>query len=268
MGSYKCSGCDYTAATKERIEIHINKKTKCSEGLLTVQTIDFSVNCQYCDKKYNTISGLKRHESECQKKSKDKRIKSLENEVDKLKKEIKDFKKTKDTVNNIGPVITGNVDTVTSNVTNNNNNVTNNNNNVTNNNTINITINLSDHSFKIEEFSKKQIMYLIYVLDSSNLTPVFKFGKTSNIDTRLQQIKSSLKKNLVPIKCWDCVFAEVAGHAETRFKYYVNYKDIAYSKYGSTEMFHSNNIELIISEIDNLVLDCYNKFVKSKGINI
>jgi hypothetical protein len=123
---------------------------------------------------------------------------------------------------------------------------------------------ISPKDFVIETFKNKQIMYLIYIPDENN---TFKFGKTSNIETRLKQLTYSIKKEIIPIKCWDCKFAEVSSESETRFKYYARYNNILCKKYGLTEIITTNNIELIIETIDNLVKDSYDKFIMKSRIN-
>ncbi len=86
--NFGCSGCDYTSCNKHCIIRHMIRKIKCSEGSLNIIDIPLNINCEYCNKNFNTVPSMKRHLITC----KIKKYK-LETENKKLKNKILEIEK-------------------------------------------------------------------------------------------------------------------------------------------------------------------------------
>ncbi len=107
--SYRCSGCNFTTPYITSIKNHITRKNKCSDSILTIETIDVEIRCVFCTIKLSNNNSLTRHIKTCKEKlkkdaeernerKKDQRIKELEKE---LKKErSKNTKTINNTTNN------------------------------------------------------------------------------------------------------------------------------------------------------------------------
>ncbi len=62
MSEYSCSICKYTSNRKDFVKNHINRKTKCGEGIAQLIEIPSEISCQRCNKFFSTKKNLERHE--------------------------------------------------------------------------------------------------------------------------------------------------------------------------------------------------------------
>jgi hypothetical protein len=93
---FSCSICEYTSKKKSSVHRHINKKISCGIGKKEIIEIPIEMECEYCNKKFNTMSSLSRH-----KKSFCKKINIiLEEENKKLKEKIIELEKSKSNTTN------------------------------------------------------------------------------------------------------------------------------------------------------------------------
>jgi hypothetical protein len=90
MSKFSCSICKYSSPFKHNINTHINKQTKCGEGVAKIIQELFSIKCDYCDKEFTTTSHSKRHLKTCKvkKENLEKELAISNEEVKKLKEEL------------------------------------------------------------------------------------------------------------------------------------------------------------------------------------
>ena len=88
--NFGCSGCDYTSYNRHCIVRHIDRKTKCNDGILNIIHIVADIKCEYCNKEFNTKPSMRRHIVTCKIKKY-----NLETENEKLKSKILEMKKDK-----------------------------------------------------------------------------------------------------------------------------------------------------------------------------
>lgn len=122
---------------------------------------------------------------------------------------------------------------------------------------------LNKYDFDINNFMKKEVLYLIYVKDD-----IYKFGITADIKKRLSNHNAQLKYEYI-IKCWDCLNRTVSKKIEDNIKRYckVNKLNIIYE--GQTEIIESNKIDDVIKIFDGYVskrLDEYNQQFVNKEL--
>jgi len=66
MSSYKCSKCNYTSNTKGLVKKHIDNVSKCEGAELLEEIV--KVQCDICNKEFDTLKGLEEHKKRCIKK--------------------------------------------------------------------------------------------------------------------------------------------------------------------------------------------------------
>jgi predicted GIY-YIG superfamily endonuclease len=99
----------------------------------------------------------------------------------------------------------------------------------------------------INPYINKEVLYLIKVKDD-----IYKYGVSNDIRNRLRKHKISFKFEMI-MKIWLCKNKTVSLRAEAKFKEFTknNNIQIIYDKH--TELFQSNNIENIITVLDNMI---------------
>jgi hypothetical protein len=103
MSKFKCSICNYTSPFKYNVKNHINKQTKCGEGIATIFEEKSEIQCEFCKKTLTTVQHLNRHNKICKVKkiNLEKELLAKDEEVKKLKDELAIEKASRGTVNNI-----------------------------------------------------------------------------------------------------------------------------------------------------------------------
>ena len=91
---FGCSDCDYTSITKKNIKRHVNRKNKCGESnsIPYIIEIPIVVQCEHCEKHYNTKPSLKRHLKTCKVLKSSKDTTDLEQKIKELEQQNKELK--------------------------------------------------------------------------------------------------------------------------------------------------------------------------------
>lgn len=63
MSEFYCSICKYTSNRKDFVKNHINRKTKCGNGIAQLIEIPSKICCKHCNKNFTTKRNLERHEN-------------------------------------------------------------------------------------------------------------------------------------------------------------------------------------------------------------
>ena len=94
--------CNYTSYLKVNVQKHINKQTKCGEGIAEILEIPVEITCEYCSKEFSTKPSLKRHLKTCKIRKADieEENKKLHEENKKLLEVIAKKEPTSTTINN------------------------------------------------------------------------------------------------------------------------------------------------------------------------
>jgi hypothetical protein len=125
-----------------------------------------------------------------------------------------------------------------------------------------------NYNVNILDFFDKHVLYLLHIgnyIDPNTeiLYKIYKFGYSSDIKQRIQTHKSNLEENLVPIKCWNSKHLEIAKKVENKIKHYIKANHINCIFKNEVEIIKTNDIELIISLIDDWIEESINELTIS-----
>lgn len=65
MAEYLCSLCKFQSPRRDVMLKHINRKTKCGEGIPTIIDIPIDINCDSCNKNFSCKRNLEKHKLIC-----------------------------------------------------------------------------------------------------------------------------------------------------------------------------------------------------------
>jgi hypothetical protein len=250
MGSYKCSGCDYTAHTEKRVLIHINKKDKCSDGPLNIERIDFNVQCDNCGNTYKSIPSLHKHKVSCDKKKKEQ---TMEEQIKKMSEQITELqdklsKQSNTTINN-------------STINNNNNTIV-------------------FNSFENTKYDMKEIEKYLTISLSKNFNSVntlvkyihFNEKYPENYNLKITNPRTNLIHVRMDNNIWDMkksrhFLKSLIAKYEDLMYYYAQNKNTLEYVHNYEKMKERSN-DYIEKMIDNLILVIYNESNKLKQLNI
>jgi hypothetical protein len=88
MPDFKCSLCGYKSGLKNNVQRHIDKQTKCTDGIPEIIEIITQYNCEYCEKNMTTSRSLDRHLKTCKVKKS-----NIEKELNIEKEKVKELEK-------------------------------------------------------------------------------------------------------------------------------------------------------------------------------
>lgn len=122
---------------------------------------------------------------------------------------------------------------------------------------------LNKYDFDINNYMKKEVLYLIYIKDD-----IYKFGVSADIKRRLSTHQNLLGYQYV-IKCWDCINRTVSKQIEDDIKRYCKVKKINSIYEGQTEIIKTDKIDDIIIVFNEYVtkrVDEYEGSFKNKQL--
>ena len=61
---FRCSICNYTSDRRQNVERHINRKTKCGDGISHILELPIEISCEFCNKTFTQKRTLARHQQD------------------------------------------------------------------------------------------------------------------------------------------------------------------------------------------------------------